>query len=199
MFDKKIAFLIFAAVLITTGVGSGYYFYNKEINSENDIKTKQRELADSIQNYAAAKNTPEDYEENTQTEKTTENTKMIYEYYYTQDGITRRKEKNLPPELINKNRELIENVFDEWSIVTFNNDEIVLRKEIFDSETTNYILKDYNGLIAVFYEVDGDEKLKELTKTPVNTLPESEQELIKTGISITGNKNLLKILQDYES
>ena len=199
MFDKKIAFLIFAAVLITTGIGSGYYFYSKEINSENNKKSEQLRIARNIQNFAAGENWPANYNENAKTEKTTENTKMIYEYYYTQDGITRRKEKNLPPELINKNREIIENVFDEWSIVTFNNDEIILRKEIYDSETTNYILKDYKGLIAVFYDVDDEEKLKELTKTPVDTLPENECQLIKTGISITGNKNLLKILQDYES
>ncbi|MCI8804490.1 MAG: hypothetical protein HFE59_01085 [Clostridiales bacterium] len=199
MFDKKIAFLIFAAVLITTGIGSGYYFYSKEINSENNKKSEQLRIARNIQNFAAGENWPANYNENAKTEKTTENTKMIYEYYYTQDGITRRKEKNLPPELINKNREIIENVFDEWSIVTFNNDEIILRKEIYDSETTNYILKDYKGLIAVFYDVDDEEKLKELTKTPVDTLPENERQLIKTGISITGNKNLLKILQDYES
>ena len=199
MFDKKIAFLIFAAVLISTGIGSGYYFYSKEINSGSDKKNAQLRLARNIQNLATGENCLANYNDSAKTEKTTENTKMIYEYYYTQDGITRRKEKNLPPELINKNREIIENVFDEWSIVTFNNDEIILRKEIYDSETTNYILKDYNGVIAVFYEVDDDEKLKELTKTPVDTLPENERQLIKAGISITGNKNLLKILQDYES
>ncbi len=199
MFDKKITFLIFAAILITTGIGSGYYFYSKEINSGSDKKNAQLRLARNIQNLATGENWLANYNESAKTEKTTENTKMIYEYYYTQDGITRRKEKNLPPELINKNREIIENVFDEWSIVTFNNDEIILRKEIYDSETTNYILKDYNGVIAVFYEVDDDEKLKELTKTPVDTLPENERQLIKAGISITGNKNLLKILQDYES
>ncbi len=199
MFDKKITFLIFAAILITTGIGSGYYFYSKEINSGSDKKNVQLRLARNIQNLATGENWLANYNESAKTEKTTENTKMIYEYYYTQDGITRRKEKNLPPELINKNREIIENVFDEWSIVTFNNDEIILRKEIYDSETTNYILKDYNGVIAVFYEVDDDEKLKELTKTPVDTLPENERQLIKAGISITGNKNLLKILQDYES
>jgi len=198
MFDKKIAFMFFSAVLITTGIVSGYYFYNKETESEKNNKPEQYRLARNIQNYAE-QNKPENYEENKKTDKTSENTKMIYEYYYSQDGITRRKEKELPPELINKNREIIENVFDEWSIVTFNNNEIVLRKEICDSETTDYIIKDYNGVIAVFYDVDNEEKLKELTKTPVSTLPENEQKLIKTGISITGNKNLLKILQDYES
>ena len=52
MFDKKIAFLIFAAVLITTGIGSGYYFYSKEINSENNKKSEQLRIARNIQNFA---------------------------------------------------------------------------------------------------------------------------------------------------
>lgn len=197
MFDKKIMFLLFASVLITAGISSGYYFYNKEINSENSEEVRQRRLTESIKNTAAEGYAS--YEKSAAPEKTTENTKMICEYYYPADGITRRTEKNIPPELINKDREIIENIYDEWSVVVFNNEEIVLRKEINDSETTNYILKDYNGMIAVFYDVDDEEKLKELTKTPVSSLPESEQELIKKGISITGNKNLLKILQDYES
>ena len=198
MFDKKITFLLSASLVITAGLYSGYYFYNKEINRSDDKNPSENNISYNVQ-AAPEKSKITNYTDKADLNKTSKDTKMIYEYRYTQDGITRRKEKTLPPELINKTRSVIENVFDEWSIVTFSNDEIVLRKEIFDSESTDYIIKDYNGIVTVFYNVDNEEKLKEYTKTYISSLPKDEQELLKKGIKIKGNTNLLKILQDYES
>lgn len=198
MLDKKITFILSASILITVGLYSGYYFYNKEISLSEDKEHSDSNISYNVQ--AAPKKTGlENYAGSINSEKTSKDTKMIYEYRYSQDGITRRKEKSLPPELINKSRSVIENVFDEWNIVAFSNEEIVLRKDITDSDVTDYVIKDYNGIVTVFYNVDNEEKLKEYTNTYTSSLPEDEQNLLKNGIKIKGNKNLLKILQDYES
>ncbi len=205
MFDKKVVFLLSASLIVLTGLASGYYFYNEEINSEKDKPFLQNNIAKNIQgsvnNSYSTINSQNKQDEENQKQKTNENTKMIYEYHYKGDGTTKVQEEALPPSLVNKSRETIESVFDEWSVVTFNTDEIVLRKDIDGTSTVNYILKECDGFVAVFYDKgDGEkEELMELTNTPISSLPEEEQALLKEGIYITGNKNLLKILQDYES
>jgi len=205
VFDKKVVFILSAAVIITTGLASGYYFYNREINSKDFDSTSikpddnksviQNSIVENIQSLAQ-KNEMADFK-NAQAEKTNENTKMIYQYHYKNDGKTVTKVENLPPALVNKTRATIENVFDEWSVVTFNNNQIVLRKDIDDDES--YLLKEHNGFVAVFYNRGDEQELKEMTKTPINSLPEEEQKLIKNGIVINGNQELIKVLQDYES
>lgn len=196
MIDKKIAFIASAAVIITSGLYSGYYFYNKETNFNKDLNSSEDK---GLYNVEAAVEKESLEEETIAEDKTTDRTKLIYEYRYISDKVIRRKEKPIFPELINKTASEIENAFNDWEIVSFGKDEIVLRKDIIDSDTTDYLLKDYNGVVAVFYNVDSEEKLKEYTETPTALLPENEQALLKEGIPVKGNKNLLKILQDYES
>ncbi len=201
MFDKKVVFLLSAALIVTTGLTSGYYFYNREINFDRKKLILQNNIAENIKGSTDKMTVKSEDEKIKQEhdEKTNENTKMIYEYYYKGDGITKIEEEPLPPALINKNREIIENMFDEWSVITFNTDEIVLRKDIEGTSVINYILKEKDGFVAVFYDKGNEEELLETTDTPVASLPQEEQELLKEGIYITGNNNLLKILQDYES
>lgn len=57
-----------------------------------------------------------------------------------------------------------------------------------------------DGYVAVFYQnpVNG-ERLKEVTKMPVNSLSENDRKYLKTGIKVIGDDKLIKVLQDYES
>ncbi len=60
-----------------------------------------------------------------------------------------------------------------------------------------YILKDYNGRIAVFYI--GSETPNEIYEIYTHNLPEIDAQKIKRGIEITGIDNLNKIIADYTS
>lgn len=188
MFDKKVMFLVSSALIVTTGLSVGNYFYNKTLNSTKEENILQNSVAKNLQNAIS----------NLEEEKTTKDTKLIYEYMYNPSGNIRKTEKQIPIELANKSRKIIENTFDEWSVITFSPQKVVLRKNI-DSKNTSYILKEYQGFISVFYNDNNFEELKEITEIPVSTLPEDDQILLKKGIYIQGNKNLLKTLQDYES
>lgn len=197
-FDKRVVFLISSAVIITAGFMSGYYLYDREFKLDGVENILQSSVGKKINGSAETKEQKEKLEKDSDV-KTNEQTKMIYEYYYKGDGVTKVKEGAVPSELVNKTRKNIENVFDEWSVITFNSDEVVLRKDIAGSSEMRYTLKEYDGFVAVFYDGESEQELKEITKTPVAALPESEQKLLKKGISVQGNKNLIKILQDYES
>ena len=200
MFDKKVVFLVSSALLITTGLATGYYFYNEQVDENKNIYISQKEIASNIGNSISFGANNKTSENVLKPILTTQNTSIIYEYYYKDSKTTKRQEKKIPEELANKNKKTIENVFDDWKLVYFSPEKIILKKELNNiSETDDYVLKEYDGFVAVFYADGTTQELKEITKTPIKSLPEDEQNLLKTGINVHGNENLLKTLQDYES
>ncbi len=60
-----------------------------------------------------------------------------------------------------------------------------------------YILKDYNGRIAVFY--DGSETPNEIYEIYTRSLPAEDIAKIEKGIEISGIDKLTEILEDYTS
>ncbi len=60
-----------------------------------------------------------------------------------------------------------------------------------------YILKDYNGRIAVFYQ--GSETPNEIFEIYTRTLPPEDAEKIERGIEIDGLDELSEMLTDYTS
>ena len=83
---------------------------------------------------------------------------------------------------------------------SFSEKEVVLQKVIEGESTQHYIIGEYDGYIAVFYEKEiNGTKLKELTDIPLESLTEEEQEQIKKGIKITGKEELMKFLESYDS
>ncbi|MDP4119883.1 MAG: BofC C-terminal domain-containing protein [Bacillota bacterium] len=62
-------------------------------------------------------------------------------------------------------------------------------------QAISYIVKDYNGKIAVFEE--GQTEPFKVTNVPTNSLPKVDQNALKKGIKVKGQKELIKILQDY--
>ena len=130
-------------------------------------------------------------------------TNIIYNYYY-EDGEFYESTSELAPKfLIGMNAEELKNTFanSNWKVNNFSSAEVVLQKNIAKSDKQNYVIGEKNGYVAVFYyETNFDGlNLKEITSTPVNSLSLEEQERLKKGIKISGNDNLLLVMQDYES
>lgn len=126
-------------------------------------------------------------------------TLIIYEYLYS-DGSTERTEEFPPYFLLDKPREYFESALADWEILEFGSGEVLLRKNIDGKSTQYYIIGIHEGLVAVFYEdeINGT-CLKEITDTPVKTLPPEEQETLRNGIRIFGNDALAKALEDFGS
>lgn len=130
-------------------------------------------------------------------------TKIIYNYYYEDEGFCESTNEMAPQFLIGMNAEELKNTFanSDWKINNFSGLEVVLQKNISKSEKQNYVIGIKNGYVAVFYHENKlcALNLKEVTNTPVNSLSPEEQERLKNGIKISGNDNLLLVMQDYES
>ena len=64
-----------------------------------------------------------------------------------------------------------------------------------NSQEKLYIVKSWNGKIAVFQE--NSNKPVEVTDVRVSTLPELDQKLLNQGIQAQGRAELAKVLEDY--
>ncbi len=62
-----------------------------------------------------------------------------------------------------------------------------------------YHLLDQDGIVCVFEESETSQQLSLSTGIPVKSLPQSDQQLLKAGITIHGREALLRILEDYGS
>ena len=127
-------------------------------------------------------------------------TKMVYQYFYSRDKVTKEQIEMAPVFLQGLDMEQLKSVYTGWQIVLFSPEKVILRCKIegFSSET--YILGESDGFLAVFYE-DAQKgiHLKEKTELPVSALPDGEAAQLREGIRVTGEENLAKLLADMMS
>ena len=87
----------------------------------------------------------------------------------------------------------------DWGIEKFSNMELVLIKEVEGVCNEHYVLKEKDGVIAV-YKIDKDtkEELEELTGISIEYLTENDKMEIQQGIMVYGREELNSILENYE-
>ena len=61
-----------------------------------------------------------------------------------------------------------------------------------------YILKEHNGALAVFAP-NSATPVREIPNIALNTLPEYDRKLLKTGIKVYSEKELQRLIEDYDS
>ena len=134
------------------------------------------------------------------TAKITPSTKMVYQYYYPEDDVTETIEEAPPYFLVGLTLDNLTEYYENWEIVFFSGEEVIMRMEIPGASSQRYIIGEYQGLLAVFYaEEQNGLILRELTDIPVSSLSPDEQARLREGIYILGEDNLMKALSDYGS
>jgi len=129
----------------------------------------------------------------------TQDTRIIYEYYYSSSGAIEIVEELPSHFFYNLTIEEIDNMLVNWDVLAFSPQEVRLRKNVEEVLARPYILGAYGGYIAVFYSVDNKNEIKELTTRPISALALEEQERLKQGIEVNGNEELLRALEDFSS
>lgn len=127
-------------------------------------------------------------------------TKMIYQYFYTKDRVTKEQIELAPDFLQGLNMEQLQSVYNGWQVVLFSPERVILRCSIEGTSSEAFILGEDEGYLAVFYE-DGNKALhlRERTDLPLSALPDGEARQIREGLRVTGEENLAKLLADYMS
>ncbi|WP_058486765.1 BofC C-terminal domain-containing protein [Defluviitalea phaphyphila] len=209
MFIKKKIWLLSSAIFIISFLGVySFYMYLispksfKEPNSnksvEDYINKRDSNISEvEIDIQKIAEKTPVS---KTEVPKITESTDMIYQYYYEDNGKVVEERIKPPYFLIDLTREELEKKYSDWQITSFSNKEVVMKKNIPATAINHYMLGTYNGYLAIFYYNHSKEmQLKEITETPISSLPKEEQDKLKKGIDIYGEEALIRILEDYNS
>ncbi|MCD8089530.1 MAG: hypothetical protein LUD81_02720 [Clostridiales bacterium] len=134
-----------------------------------------------------------------QEEKINSDTKIVYEYVYL-GGHKEYSETTAPRSWQGFTLTEFKDVFESWQIKEFSSEEVRLSKNLKVYSPKHYVLGVYDGYVAVFRKNEYDEdKVKQVTGTPLSSLPEAEQKRLLKGIDFYGDSELIKILQDYET
>lgn len=127
-------------------------------------------------------------------------TKMIYQYFYTKDRVMQEKIEPSPDFLQGLDRAQLESVYNGWQLVYFSPEKVILRCRIEGKSSESYLIGEYEGFVAVFYEdIQKTIHLQECTDIPLSALPEGEQVQLRDGLRVTGEENLARVLADYLS
>ena len=81
------------------------------------------------------------------------------------------------------------------SIKNISNKDDIQESNTSSSVNLTYVVKSFNGNIAVFDGVH-DTPFR-IMDVPVNSLPYTDQEILKKGIAVSSKTELTKILEDY--
>ena len=196
---KKWGILLGAAIIIVIAVCVGVSIFNmnnKPKNQINNTSTNNETILNQV-NYSV-KN---DITVNTGTneEKISPNATLILKRKYKECGHIIKEYKRITDDLVNlTEKELIEKS-KEWEIEEFSNMEVVLIKEVEGVCNEHYVLREKDGVIAV-YKIDKGtkEELEELTGISIEYLTENDKMEIQQGIMVYGKEELNSILENYE-
>ncbi|HHY98159.1 MAG TPA: hypothetical protein GX509_05425 [Firmicutes bacterium] len=121
-------------------------------------------------------------------------TRVIYEC-----GHEEVESRDAPPEMIGLDREGLKTECKDWNIVEFSPGRVILESHRPGMSpkcrrTMHVGVKD--GFVAVFYGTPAARcQVKSITQIPVSGLPPAEREDLEKGIVVSGEEELLKLLE----
>lgn len=189
--------MIIIVVLLVLGGSIGIYIYNLK-NTSNKNSVKAKELADEL------KKTLVEEEQNT-VSTSSKNIKISHNSIVVKNTLYKicnheiRQTEAIPVELVNKEEKDIQQYYKDWEIKKYSPTEVVLYREKDEYCDKHYVLRENNGVIAI-YKIDDNNKetLRENTQIQTKYLPEIDLIKLKSGIYAIGEEELNSILEDFE-
>ena len=189
--------MIIIVVLLALGGSIGIYIYNLK-NTSNKNSVKAKELADEL------KKTLVEEEQNT-VSTSSKNIKISHNSIVVKNTLYKicnheiRQTEAIPVELVNKEEKDIQQYYKDWEIKKYSPTEVVLYREKDEYCDKHYVLRENNGVIAI-YKIDDNNKetLRENTQIQTKYLPEIDLIKLKSGIYAIGEEELNSILEDFD-
>lgn len=127
------------------------------------------------------------------------NAEVVLTQVYKRCGHTRVKKEIVPREIVNLNREGVEQYYDGWNIDEFSSNLIKLSRNDLGICDEHYILRESDGFISINCKNNSGEYIfKGLTDISVQYLSEDDLKKLEQGIEVVGRENLNRFLEDYE-
>jgi hypothetical protein len=124
------------------------------------------------------------------------NTVMQFVYHYA-DGVTEVYDSVPAKYMTGWGKQQLSSAYEKWTMDYYSPEKVVFHKNLDKNSAQHYILREYNGYVAVFYK--DDEKIKEITSANILSMGDDERKRYAEGVEVVGNEELRKILQDLES
>lgn len=199
--NKKLIYIIISIILISIVVALSFYIMNSNIKNKDyqAEKIATEEILDECTDEYEYLQKEQLEEANSSEEKISPNAKMTIKKIYNLCGHSINEEVELPQELVNMTKEQLEKEYSEWKIEKFSENEIILSKEYEEQCGEHYILRDNDGIIAIYKINDnGEEELLDETEIATEYLTQTDLIEIQKGLRVNGLEELNKILEDYE-
>lgn len=194
---KKWLVILFIVIIIIVAIFVGTSIYKSQNNDDNikqeEVNTKvKNKIENNVRNDISV-------DINSEEEKISPNATLILKKTYKECGHSVKDYVEIPEELVNLTKEELEKQYKDWQVEKFTPLDVILTKEIEGSCKEHYILKEQDGVIAIYEEKEnGEELLKEITGISTEYLTENDRMEIKKGIKVYGKENLNSKLEDYE-
>lgn len=194
---KRWMVIIFLVVIIIVAIFVGTSIYKAQnndnsINQQEETTKVENKIENSVKNDISV-------DINSEEEKISPNATLILKKTYKECGHSIKDYVEIPEELVNLTKEELEKQYKDWTIEKFTPLDIILTKEIEGTCNEHYILKEKDGVIAIYEEAkDGNEILKEITGISTEYLTENDKMEMEKGIKVYGKEELNSMIEDYE-
>lgn len=196
--NMLVAFLL----LLVLGFAFGYYFTDIiDRKSQIEIQTNEQENTKKTDLSEQENNIPANIE--TEDIDITSNTRMIFNVKYLKSKDEDKEILMPTKELLGLNQKELNDHFNEWDIISFNNDEIIFQKTIDSYSPKHYKVgvaeNDGEVCIAVYYyDKEGKELIDFISDTPISILNKNEKEKFLEGMIFDDIEDVYRMLENYD-
>lgn len=197
---KKWIYAICFIIIIGVAVITGNRLY-KSLNKEDNKAIPKNETVSNIQVQEKEYSVKNDItiQTTTKEEKISPNASLILKKHYKECNHIIKEYAQIPEDFVNLTQEELSKEYPDWTIEKFTPQEVVLIKEEQGNCGEHYILREKDGLIAVYKQTpNGEETLIEMTGISTNYLTKNDKAKIEQGIELYGKEALNSALEDYE-
>lgn len=128
---------------------------------------------------------------------------VIYNRVYLLCNEMISEQKSADETIIGKNKNELSEIFNEWNIVEFNTNQLLLEKSINSYSPQYYKISVYKNddipMVAVYtYDIEGNEMIDSITDMPIDLVDDEEKAKIQKGIYVKGKEDLYDMLENYD-
>lgn len=198
---NKIIITLIAIIVVMGAMFTAVMIFNPKQSDENQtIETKiAEEILDDCTDEYEEMEFENTIKANTQEEKTSPNCAIIMKTYFSKCEHTKSEYRNLPQNLVNLNKEQIQEKYPDCKIESFTSNEVVLKQEKQGECGEHYMVKDKEGQVTIYQILEnGEQKEVEVTGITTEYLPETDKINMKKGIQVNGKQELNQLIEDFE-
>ncbi len=195
--NMVMAFLL----LLILGFTFGYYATEIIDKKSNMGKLDAKIMEEEVQPLTDEENIPT----LTKAEriKVVPNTRIVFETKFLKSNDTDKQVKDPEQEIIGLSKEDIEDYYSGWTVASFTEEEIILRRTI-DSYSPKHFKvgikkKDEHEYITVYsFTESGEEVVDYISDKPIELLSKEDQDKLREGMIFDSMDDVYRMLENYD-